>query len=319
MSESDGSTKVIFAAFAGNLAVAISKFVAAAFTGSSAMLSEGIHSVIDTGNQGLLYLGKRRAARPADDQHPFGYGAEVYFWSFVVAILIFAVGAGVSVYEGIHKLANPEEIKSYAWNYGVLAAAVVFEGISLVIGFREFRRAEGDGPLLRSLRRSKDPTVFTVLFEDSAAILGLLVAALGIFLVQMTGNPMFDGGASIIIGIILGLTALGLAIETKGLLIGEGASAETVQGIRDAIREEHVVRGINELRTLHIGPDDILAAISLDFRDDLAAGEVEDTISRLERRIKELDNEVSRVFIEVQSREDHQLDEQSASRQRASA
>lgn len=311
-----GSNKAIYAALIGNTLVAITKFVAAVMTGSSAMLSEGIHSVVDTGNQGLLLLGKHRAKRPADEKHPFGYGTEIYFWSFVVAILIFAVGAGVSIYEGIHKIRDPHMIESFTINYVVLGLAIVFESVAWIVGYREFRHAEGDGSLLSAVHSSKDPTVFTVLFEDTAAVLGLVVAAGGVFLVQTTGNPVFDGVASVIIGVILALTAVLLAVETKGLIIGESAAPAAVGAIRELVYGEPAVRSVNELRTLHIGPRDVLAAISLDFADGLEVGEVEGVITRLERRIKDERPEVSRVFIEVQSREDHAKSEQTATQRR---
>lgn len=226
------SRKVIYAALAGNALIAITKFVAATLTGSSAMLSEGIHSTVDTGNQLLLLYGLKRARRPADEDFPFGYGKEVYFWSFVVAILVFAVGAGISLYEGIQHLQHPAKLAAPHINYIVLGLALLFEGAAWYLAYREFTRAKGKRGYLAAIRHGKDPSLFVVLFEDSAAMLGILVAFGGIYLTVMTGSHVYDAVASILIGVILALTAAWLAYETKGLLIGESANREVVRGIR---------------------------------------------------------------------------------------
>ncbi|MCB1183074.1 cation transporter [bacterium] len=297
-----GSRTVIFAALAGNLLIAATKLVAAAVTGSSAMLSEGIHSLVDTGNQGLLLVGLRRAARHADPDHPFGYGKEVYFWSFVVAILIFAVGAGISVYEGIRHIMHPEPVHDPRLNYLVLGLAFVFEGAAWFMALREFRRAKGRLGYLRAVRESKDPTTFVVLFEDSAALLGILVAFGGIALGQATGQAWWDGAASVVIGLILGVTAWLLAVETRDLLIGEAAAPETVAGIRAmAAGVDGVVR-VNEVLTLHMGPEFILANLSLDFRDDLAAADIETLVADLGARIKARYPLVKRVCAKAEER-----------------
>ncbi len=301
-----GSKIVIYAALAGNALIAATKFVAAALTGSSAMMSEGIHSLVDTGNQGLLLYGLHRAAKPADARHPFGYGAELYFWAFVVAILIFAVGSGVSFYEGIAKIIEPHPMESPLINYVVLALAFVFEGTAWTIAFRSFGKARGKVGLIAAVRESKDPTVFTVLFEDTAAMLGLVVAFVGILLSTTYGIAWADGAASIGIGIILAIAAIFLAIETKGLLIGEAAAPEIVETIRNIVLATPTVAGMNELRTLHRGPEDILLALSLDFEDNLTAGKVEEAIQALETAIRDQFPTVGRVFIEVQSRRGHQ-------------
>ena len=301
-----GSKKVIYAAMIGNGLIAVTKFVAASITGSSAMLSEGIHSVVDTGNQVLLLYGMRRARKPADEEHPFGYGTELYFWAFVVAIMIFAVGAGVSIYEGISKIRHPHEITSQMINYVVLGLAMIFEAFAWWIAFKEFEAKRGKRGLFEEVRRSKDPTVFTVLFEDTAAMLGLIVAFIGIALVQYTGTLWLDGAASVVIGLILASTAAMLAYETKGLLIGEAAAPELVEGLREIIADIKAIDNLNEIRTMHQGPDDVLAAISLDFRDDLPAGSVEETIYRIEMAIKTRFPEVKQVFIEVQSKQHHE-------------
>ena len=295
------SKKVVFAALAGNSLIAITKFTAAAYTGSSAMLSEAIHSVVDTGNQGLLLYGMWRAKRPADAVHPFGYGMELYFWTFVVAILIFAVGAGVSMYEGIHKLSDPTPVTDAYIAYIVLGLAMIFEAGAWWIAFKEFRRSKGKLGYFRAMRETKDPAVLTVLFEDSAAMLGLVVAFVGIWLGDQLGMPEIDAAASIVIGLILAVVAALLAYEAKGLLIGEGASPETLDRLRQVIGAEDGILRLNELLTMHLGPRDVLLNISLDFKADLSSNDVERVVSTLKRKIKEAVPEVTRVFVEAQS------------------
>lgn len=311
-----GSKKVIYAALAGNALIAVTKFAAAAYTGSSAMLSEAIHSVVDTGNQGLLLYGIARAKRPADERHPFGYGSEIYFWSFVVAILIFGVGAGVSFYEGVQKLAHPHPVTSPLVNYIVLGVAMVFEAGAWWIAYREFGRVRGNHGLFEAVQRSKDPTVFTVLFEDTAAMLGLVAAALGIAAADFLDVAWADGAASVVIGFILAGTATLLAYETKGLLIGEFAGRRVLTGIRRIVSAAPGVNRVNELRTMHLAPNDILLALSLDFHDGLRIAEVEETISRIERDVKSRFPEVKRLFVEVQSQEDHHRSVMAARRAR---
>lgn len=279
--------------------------IASAITGSSAMLSEAVHSIVDTGNQGLLLWGMNRSSKPADERHPFGYGMELYFWTFVVAILIFAIGAGVSLYEGVTRFNDPREINKIHINYIVLGVAMVFEGIAWTVAFREFRKNKGTLGYFKAMQLSKDPTVFTVLFEDSAAMLGLIVAFFGLILTQWLNQPIYDAIASIIIGIILGCTAMLLAYESKGLLIGEAASREVVSGIRKIVSQEKEILSINEILTMHMGPEDVLLNISLDFHDNITAGEVETTITQLETKIKEKYPEIARIFIEAQNRIAH--------------
>ena len=286
----------------GNSLIAITKFIAASITGSSAMLSEGIHSLVDTGNQILLLHGMRQAEKPASEKFPFGHGKEIYFWAFAVAIMIFAVGAGVSIYEGIHHILHPTVMKNVTINYIVLALSMVFEGAAWFMALREFRKAKGSWGYIEAVQRGKDPSMFVVLFEDSAAMLGLLLALLGIWLSQLTGNPVFDGIASMLIGVVLGGTAIWLAYETKSLLIGESANKTVVQGIRRIIAKEVGAERVNEVLTMHMGPDFILANISVDFRDSTMAGEIEKTIAHLEQRIKARFPEVKRIFIEAESR-----------------
>lgn len=305
MPHHNSSKFVIYAALTGNLLIAATKFAASAVTGSSAMLSEAIHSLVDTGNQGLLLWGMRRSRRPADTTHPFGYGMELYFWTFVVAILIFGLGAGVSFFEGLHKLNAPAPIRHPAVNYVVLLVAMIFEGTAWSIAFKAFNRQRGSRSLLHAIRRSKDPAVFTVLFEDSAAMAGLILALAGVALSQYSGEVVFDAAASMGIGLILACTAALLALESKGLLIGEAASPSVIRKIRSIIRRNTDVLSINEMLTMHFGPRDILLTLSLDFVDGISAGHVEEVISQLEQKIKSQCPEITRVFIEAQSIRGH--------------
>lgn len=307
--QTKGSNFVIWAALTGNLLIAATKFVAAVISGSSAMLSEAIHSTVDTGNQVLMLYGRHRSKRPADDTHPFGYGLELYFWSFVVAILIFGLGAGVSIYEGIGKLRHAEPMADPTLNYIVLALSALFEGVSWFIALREFL-ATADGAarrrgLFTAVAASKDPTVFTVLFEDSAALAGLLVAFVGVLLASRWGLLWADGTASIVIGAILALTAAALARETKSLLTGEAASPAIVAAIRRIVLARAEVTAINELKTVHLGPDDILLTMSLDFDDRTDLSRVERTVGALETTIRGQIPGVRQLFIEVQAHEDH--------------
>jgi cation diffusion facilitator family transporter len=299
------SLKVIYAALAGNALIAITKFSAAAYTGSSAMFSEAIHSLVDTGNQLLILYGMRRAKQPADQFHPFGYGMELYFWTFVVAILIFAIGGSISVYEGVSKLSNPHPVGNAFINYIVLGLAMVFEAGAWWVAFKEFRRSKGDVGYIEAVRRSKDPTVFTVLFEDTAAMLGLIVAFIGIYLADTLNMPVLDGVASIVIGVILGLTAVLLAYESKGLLIGESARGEVVDGIRGIIEADKRVGAINEILTMHMGPRDVLLNLSIDFNSSLDSSAVQRAISEFEAKVKQVYPIVTRIFIEAQSRAGH--------------
>jgi cation diffusion facilitator family transporter len=296
------SKKVIYAALAGNSLIAVTKFAAAAVTGSSAMFSEGIHSLVDTGNQVLLLHGLKKAKKPACKRFPFGHGKEIYFWSFAVAILIFAVGAGISLYEGIIHTLHPEPIASPMINYIVLGLALLFEGAAWYFAFSEFTKAKGKWGYIEAVQRGKDPIMFVVLFEDSAAMLGIIVAFLGVMLTDLTGILIFDGIASVIIGLILGGTAIWLAYETKGLLIGESANQTVIKGIRAIIRDQDGVDHINEVLTMHMGPDYVLANISIDFRDDIMAGDLEEIIAGIDMQIKEAFPAVKRIFVEAEAR-----------------
>ncbi len=295
-----GSKKVIIAALIGNGLISITKFVAAAMTGSSAMFSEGIHSIVDTGNQVLLLYGLKAAKKPADKRFPYGHGKEVYFWSFVVAILIFAVGAGISIYEGVHHILHPAEINDPTINYIVLGLAMIFEGGALYIALKEFNAARGKMNYLQAVRRGKDPTLFVVLFEDSAAMAGLIIAFVGITLAQVTGYAAWDGIASVCIGFILAGTALWLAIETKSLLIGEATDPQTVDAVRKMADELNDIEQVNEVLTLHMGPEFVLANISLEFKDGLKTGRIEEIIHTLDQSIKAQFPFIKRIFIEAE-------------------
>jgi cation diffusion facilitator family transporter len=297
-----GSKLVIIAALVGNSLISITKFVAASITGSSAMMSEGIHSLVDTGNQVLLLYGMKRAEKPPDADFPFGYGKEIYFWSFIVAILIFALGGGISIYEGIRHIQHPEPISNPLVNYIVLGLALVFEGAAWYFAFREFSRVKGRWGYLEAIQRAKDPSIFVVLFEDSAAMLGLIVAFVGVWLSQSTGILIFDGIASVIIGFVLVGTAIWLAYETKGLLIGESANQSVIRGIRSALEAKSNIQHINEILTMHMGPDFILANISVDFADTISAQQVEADIAAIDRGIKQAFPQIKRVFIEAEKR-----------------
>ena len=298
---SSSSKTVIYAALTGNCLIAATKFGAALFTGSSAMMAEGIHSLVDTGNQGLLLYGMRRARRPADERFPFGHGKEIYFWSFVVAILIFAAGAGLSLYEGLHQVLRPRPVGDPQLNYLVLGLALVFEGGAWGIALRTFRRSKGPWGYVEAVQRGKDPSLFVVLFEDSAAILGLLAAAGGVYLSERTGDPVYDGIASLIIGAILAGTAAWLAYETQGLLIGESANRRVVQEIRERVLAVPEVEAVKELLTMHMGPDFILVNIAVRFQGHIHADRMATTIQRISDEIKAAHPEVKRVFIEAES------------------
>ena len=299
------SIRTIVAALVGNIAIAVAKYVAAAVTGSSAMLSEAIHSTVDTGNELLLLYGLRRAKRPADPEHPFGHGLQLYFWTFVVAVMIFGLGAVVSLIEGVHKLSDPHPVAHVYVNYVVLGVSMVFEMGSWTVAFREFRRAQGERNWLQAARRSKDPTVFTVLFEDTAALLGLVAAFSGVALADVLDFPVFDGIASLAIAVILLITAAFLAYESQSLLTGEAAQPETRSAIARVAAQTPGVVGINEILTMHFGPRDLLVALSLDFDDTIPAGRVEVAVAQLELQLKTEFPEVARVFIEAKAFRDH--------------
>jgi cation diffusion facilitator family transporter len=301
MAAHGGSKKVIYAALAGNFAIALTKFAAAFFTGSSAMLSEGVHSLVDTGNGGLLLYGMHRAARPADRTHPLGHGRELYFWSFIVALLVFALGAGVSFYEGVVHILAPEPIANAKVNYIVLGLSFLFEGGSWLVALKEFRRKKGNLGWLKAVQVSKDPSVYTVLFEDSAALLGLVVAFACILAAELLEIPELDGAASIGIALILAATAIFLARESKSLLLGEPASPEVQKKVLAIAQQDPVVQRANGVLTLHMGPEEIVAALSIEFEDDVSAPEIEACVERIEARLKAEMPEITRLFVKPQT------------------
>jgi cation diffusion facilitator family transporter len=288
---------VLYAALAANLGIALAKFVAAAFTGSSAMLTEGFHSIVDSTNQLLLLYGQKRADRPPDEVHPFGYGRELYFWSFVVAILIFSTGAGLSIYEGIEHIRHPVRTQNETIAYGVLGVSLALEGSSWLVAMREFGRLKGELGWWKAFRRSKDPTTFVVLFEDSAAIFGLIIAALGIFLAHHSGNPMWDGLASIVIGTALAMVAFVLARESKGLLIGERADPRLSDAVRRAFDSRPEVTKVQEVMTIHTAPQKVFVAISVDFVDRVAVGDIERLIADTEAELRAAWPEISNIYV----------------------
>lgn len=302
MTEPPESRLILFAALAANFGIAIAKFVAATITGSSAMLTEGFHSVVDSLNQLLLLYGQKRASRPPDDRHPLGYGRELYFWSFVVAILIFSTGAGLSIYEGIVHISDPEPIRSPMINYIVLGVSLLLEGTSWGIAVREFGAAKGDHGWWEAIRRSKDPPGFIVLFEDSAAMFGLFVAAVGITLSLLTGDPRWDGVASVVIGLALAGVALALARESKDLLIGEAADPALEAAVRAAVTRRPEVTGVNDIVTIHIGPRNIFLGLAVDFEDEVPVGRVEAMIAETETELRERWPSIRAIYIKPQAR-----------------
>jgi cation diffusion facilitator family transporter len=296
-----GASKIaIYGAIAANSAIAISKFVAAYFTGSSAMLSEGIHSLVDTGNGILLLNGIRLSKKPPDPDHPFGYGKEIFFWSFVVAILIFALGGGIAIYEGVQHLLHPRELSNVQWNYVVLVLAMIFEGAALRIALREFRPQRRGRTLLKALRDSKDSTTVAVVVEDSAALFGLVIAFLSVLLGHVTGWPYFDGAGSVLIGVLLIGVSWFFAIECKALLVGEGLSQRNVQKINLILEEEPNVANYHRPLSLYFGPNEVLVNLDVHFIDGLSSDDIEETVDRIEQRIKASLPNVNRIYIEAE-------------------
>jgi cation diffusion facilitator family transporter len=295
---------VLYGALAANLGIGVAKFVAAGMTGSSSMLTEGVHSCVDSLNQILLLYGQKRSRRAPDIVHPFGYGRELYFWAFVVAILIFAIGAGVSIWEGWRHIQAPEPLQSPTINYAVIAVSVLLEGSSWTLAMREFARAKGDLGWWQAVRRSKDPATFIVLFEDSAALAGLAVAGLGVWSSHAFDDARLDGIASIAIGLILAAVAALLAREAKGLLIGERADPATIDRIRALVAAHPEVTAVNHVRTIHTAPDSVFVAISADFDDALTMGEGEALIERLETELRDAVPMLASIYIRPERSED---------------
>ena len=304
MATTGGSRVALIAAVIGNLAIAVIKFLAAGITGSSAMLSEGIHSLVDTGNGGLLLHGMRRARKPADEGHPFGHGKELYFWTLVVSVSIFGIGGGVSLYEGISHIRHvaPEAVASDPTaNYIVLALAVLIEGWSFSVAFREFLKAKGTAGAWRYVRSTKDPSTYTVLFEDTAALLGLVFAFLGVFFGHLTQNPYLDGTASILIGLLLMVVAFILAFETKGLLLGEGMDPVMLADIRRRVESDPAVNRAEEILTMYMGPHDVVVNLGVAFRKGISDQEMHGGIHRIETSIRSGYPDCKRIYIEAES------------------
>jgi cation diffusion facilitator family transporter len=300
------STRTLVVALLANLGIAASKFVAAAITGSSAMLTEGVHSVVDCTNQLLLMWGRKASERPADERHPFGYGRELYFWSFIVAVLVFALGAGVSVYEGIIHIMHPEPAVSPIIAYAVLLVAFLLESWSTVEAWQDFAHAKGKLGFYEAIRRSKDPPGFIILLENGAAMAGIIAAAVGLALAQYTGNPFYDGAASIVIGAILAVTASILAYESKALLIGEAADPEIIAALHRLVESKSEVTAVGEVLTIHGAPDQITAMLSVDFEDHISARDVEAIVCAIEREVAEQYPIVRRLYIRPRSPADQE-------------
>ena len=301
---STGSSKVsIYSAMAANVAIGIAKFAGAYVSGSSAMLSEGIHSVVDSVNEVLLLYGLKQSEALPDEQYPLGRSQELYFWSLMVAVLIFALGGGVSVLQGVRSFQDPEIASEPLVSYGVLIAAAVFEGAALFVSIREFKKRKGNAEigLWKAIGLSKDPSAFIVIVEDTAALVGLAIAFAGVWLSETTGNPQYDAIASMLIGGVLTVVAIALVAKTKGLLVGESASPETRASIQNLVKSDAAVSAAEPPITLHLGPEDILLALNIEFKDSLSADEIESAVRRIESTIRENHADVKRIFIEAAS------------------
>lgn len=289
----------MYGALAANVSIAVMKFIGAASTGSSAMLSEAIHSMVDSGNELLLLAGMRLADRPADERHPFGYGKEIFFWSLIVAVLIFGVGGGVSIYEGIVRLLRPRPVEEAGWSYAILGLAFVFEGSSLLVALYQFNKAKAPGhSFWQSLRSSKDPTVYTVIAEDSAALLGLAAAAVGVYGSHSLGLPWVDPAASIVIGALLCSVALLLIFQSRRLLVGQAVDKGTAEEIRRIAQAEPSVHRAGWPMTMQLGPSDVLLAIDVEFIAGVSVEGLSNTVNRIEDRVRQRFPEVGRIYIE---------------------
>lgn len=296
-----GSKIAIYGALAANIGIAVIKFIAAGVTGSSAMISEGIHSAVDSGNSLLLLLGISRSKRPADAGHPFGHGKEIYFWTLIVAVLVFSLGGGMSLYEGITHLQHPEELKDPKWNYIVLVISMIFEGSSLIYAVKTFNKTKGEFNFWKEVRLSKDPALFAVIYEESAALLGLLLALAGVFLCHYFGNPVYDAIASMLIGLLLIVVAIVMVKESKGLLVGESAHAAIVKGVYELINDEAAVSTLYYPLTMHLAPEEILLAIDVQFHSEMTMDELIENINSLESKIKAQYPSIKKIYIEAKN------------------
>ncbi len=297
--KTSGSLKVIYAAIVANLGIAISKFIVAAITGSAAMLAEGIHSAVDTGNEVLLLVGERNSAKPADAKHPFGYGKELYFWALIVALSIFSLGGGLSIYHGIEAIRHPAPLEDPTWNYVVLGVSALFEGYSWNVSRKALNKVKKPGASLwQAVHASKDASVFTVFIEDTAALIGLLIAALGIFLGHYFGNPYFDPAASVLIGLLLVGAAFTLARETGNLLVGEGIGPEATRKVREVFEKDEAILSVSTLQSMQLGPDEVLLTAAVQFRRCMRIDEVEAAIERLEKAVAALYPSIRHIYFE---------------------
>ncbi len=298
-----GSKFTIYASILANVLIAVMKFIASIFTGSSAMLSEGIHSLIDTVNGLLLLLGIKRSKKGPDRLHPFGHGKEIYFWSFIVSILVFSLGGGVAIYEGIHHIIDPAEISDHTnilWNYGVLIGAIFFEGASLIVALKEFRKVHPTG-YKSALVESKDAASIAVIIENGAAVAGLIIALIGVTLAYFLGEPIYDAAASILIGILLVYVAFFMASETKHLLIGEAASEKDIAMINDIVSKYKQIDYFGNIRTMHLGPDEIMAGMEVNFKDNIPVTELENTVKNIKNEIKKANPKFTHIYVESDS------------------
>jgi cation diffusion facilitator family transporter len=295
------SRAAVYGAIAANVAIAATKFAVAAVTGSSAMLAEAVHSLVDTGNGGLLLVGLKLSQRPATPEHPFGHGKELYFWSLIVGVLIFGLGGGVSLFEGIQHLRQPIELTDPFWNYVVLAVAFAFEGSSFLLAWREFKHQRGDTPAYEAFQASKDPSNYTIVAEDSAALIGLVIAGAGVFFSHWLDMPRLDALASVLIGLLLVGVAVLLIRESRGLLVGEGIKPETARAIRTLVEAEPSVRRVGSLLSMYVGAEDALVTLDVGFGGATPASEVAEAISRIEHRVRERFPKIRRIYIEAVS------------------
>jgi cation diffusion facilitator family transporter len=294
-----GSLKVIYAAIVANLGIAVSKFIVAGITGSAAMLAEGIHSAVDTGNELLLLIGERNSAKPADARHPFGYGKELYFWALIVALSVFSLGGGLSIYHGIEALRHPEPLQDPTWNYAVLGVSALFEGYSWNVSRKALNKVKKPGASMwHAVHASKDASVFTVFIEDSAALLGLVIAAGGIALGHAFDNPYFDPAASVLIGLLLVGAAFTLARETGDLLVGEGIGPDATRRVRAVFENDPAIQKVEKLLSMQLGPDEVLLTAAVQFRRGMRIDEVETAIERLEKAVAALYPSIQHIYFE---------------------
>ena len=289
------------AAIAGDIAVAVAKSLAAAFTGSPALLSEAIHSLVDTVNDGLLLFGIHRSRKRPDFMHPFGYGRELYFWSLTVGVLIFAAGGGMSSYEGVLRILHPVTTSNPAWNYGILGASAVFDGASWYFGWKVFRRELRGRSVFETIHASKDAVTFSVMLENSASLLGLLLAFLGVFLAHLLGIPALEGAASLAIGVLLCVVAVIMISESQSLLIGEGVQKTTLEEVRSVVKADPAVESCGHLLTVYLGPEEILLAIEIRFRAENSAADIRSAIGRLKQAIQVCHPRIRRIYFDANS------------------